>query len=117
MYIVNKESTPRNRSRKQVKHIKKSEQQCEQFVLGSSSMKPNWKSLYASWGEGGCHKQGWQRKPQDSTELSVNGCAIAPAAVVMGKPYGAALPDHAIFETLEKFICTHLYLNVDKKFK
>lgn len=53
MHIVNKESTPRNRSRKQVKHIKKSEQQCEQFVLGSSSIQPNRKSLYASWGAGG----------------------------------------------------------------
>lgn len=115
MHIVNKESTPRNRSRKQVKHIKKSEQQCGQFVLGSSSIQPNRKSLYASWGEGGCHKQWWQRKPQGSAEFSVNGYEIAPAVVVMGKPYSAS--EHAIFETLRKFICTHLYLNVDKKFK
>lgn len=53
--------------------------------------------------------------PQDGAELSVNGCEITPAVLVMGEPYSAALPDHAIFEKKWKFICTRLYLNVDKK--
>lgn len=42
---------------------------------------------------------------------------FTPAGVVMGKPNSAALPDHAILENVGKFMCTHLYLNVDKKLK
>lgn len=55
------------------------------------------------------------KKQQDSAELCE--WLLTPAGVVMGKPNSAALPDHAILENVGKFMCTHLYLNVDKKLK
>lgn len=67
-------------------------------------------------GEGpkeGCHKQlrgsDWGEKQQDSL--------LTPAGVVMGKPSSAPLPDRAILGNVGKFMCTHLYVNVDKKLK